>query len=155
MGVPVIILGILLPMLFAYTISTQFLGSAEKAMEGRPSLAASPIPYETQALAGAWGGFSKNGAPIRLVVKDVRPEWALVRLAVAKTAEGADPQGSTWTRAKILPDGRLCISYPQHLVFTLSEDSRSLVGTKVHADPLASLLLTRTEEGHATIALNR
>ncbi len=155
MSAPVIILGILFPILFAYAISTQLQGIADKAMEVNPSQAASPIPYETQALAGSWGGFSKNGAPIRLVVSGVRPEWAQVRLVVGKTAEGADLQGSPWTRAKILPDGRLCISYPQHLVFTLSEDSRSLVGTKVHADPLASLLLTRTEEGHATIALNR
>ena len=148
----VIILGVLLPMWGAYTLSTQLQGSADKGMERNPYQAASPIPYETQALAGSWGGFSKNGVPIRLVVKDVRPEWAQVLLAWGEDAEGSNPQGSMWTRAKILPDGRLCISYPLHLILTLSEDSRSLVGTTVHADPLASVLLTRAEEDQALAA---
>jgi hypothetical protein len=145
MKATIILLGVLLPMVGAYTVSTQLPGSAEKAMERNPSPAASPIPYETRALAGSWGGISKNGVPIRLVVKDVRPEWAQVFLAWGKDAEGFNPQGSMWTHAKILPDGRLCISYPVHLILALSEDSRNLVGTTVHADPLASVLLTRVE----------
>ncbi len=154
MSAPVIILGILFPILFAYAISTQLQGIADKAMEVNPSQAVSPIPYETQALAGSWGGFSKNGAPIRLVVKDVHPEWAQVLLAWGRDAEGSNPKGPMWTRAKILPDGRLCISYPAQLVLSLSEDSRILVGTTVHADPLASVVLTRTEEERPTIALS-
>jgi hypothetical protein len=98
-----------------------------------------------RALAGSWEGFSKNHVPIRLVVEDVRSECALVRFSWGRNADGSRPQGSIRTRAKILPDGRLSISYPVHLIFSLSEDSRSLVGTSVHADPLASVLLTRVE----------
>lgn len=146
MSAPVMIWGIVFPILFAYAISTQLQGIAEKTMEVNTSQAASPIPYETQALAGSWGGFLKNGDPIRLVVMDARPEWARVRLDWGKTAKGSEPHASMWTRAKILPDGRLCISYPLQLIFTLSEDSRSLVGTTLHVDPLASVLLTRIEE---------
>jgi hypothetical protein len=145
MRAPAIILGVLLTVLGAYTVANQLQGSAVKGMEFRPSRATSPIPYETRALAGSWGGFSKKDVPIRLVVEDVRSEWVLVLFEWGKYADGSSPQGSMRTRAKILPDGRLSISYPVHLIFTLSEDSRSLVGTTVHADPFASVLLTRVE----------
>jgi len=155
MRVSVVTLGILLPMLGAYTVSTQLQGSADKALEGTSIEAVAPISYETQALAGSWRGFLKNDVPIRLVVEDVRSEWALVLFAWGNNADGSNPQGSMRTRAKTLPDGRLCISYPLHLILTLSEDRRSLVATTVHADPLASVLLTRTEEEHAPIALSR
>jgi len=155
MSAPVITLGILLPMLVAYAISPQLQGGTNKVMEVNRSSAASPILHETQALAGSWRGFSKNDVPIRLLVKDVHPEWAWVLLAWGEDAERPNPRDSNWMRAKILPDGWLCISYPVHLILTLSEDRRSLVGTTVHADPLASVLLTRTEEKHATIALSR
>lgn len=140
-----IILGVLLPVVGGYIVATQLQGSAVKGMEFSPSRAASPIPSETRALVGSWGGLSKNDVPIRLVVEDVRSEWAVVHFAWGKSADGSGPQGSMRTRAKILPDGRLGISYPVHLVFTLAEDSRSLVGTTVPADPLASVLLTRVE----------
>ena len=145
MRVPAIILGVLMTVLGAYIVSTQLQRSVVRAMEGNPSQAASPITYGTRALAGSWRGFSKNNVPIRLVVEDVRSEWALVLLVWGTNADGSSPQGSMRTRAKILPDGRLCISYPVQLILALSEDSRSLVGTTVHADPLASVLLTRVE----------
>ncbi len=145
MKAPAIILGVLLTVLGAYTVANQLQGTAVKVMEFSPSQSASPIPYEMRALAGSWGGFSKNDVPIRLVVQDVRSGWALVLFEWGKNADGSSPQGSMRTRAKILPEGRLSISYPVHLIFTLSEDSRSLVGTTVHADPFASVLLTRVE----------
>jgi hypothetical protein len=69
--------------------------------------------------------------------------------------EGLNQQGSIWTCAKILPDRPLCTSYPLNLNLTLSEDAWSLVVTALHADPLASVLLTRAEEEHATFVLSR
>jgi hypothetical protein len=143
MRAPAVILGVLLTVLGTYIAATHLQGSAVKAMEFSPSRAVSLIPYETRALVGSWGGLSKNDVPIRLVVEDVRSEWALVLFAWGKYADGSGPQGSMRTRAKLLPDGRLCISYPVHLIFTLSEDSRNLIGTTVPADPLASVLLAR------------
>jgi hypothetical protein len=145
MRAPAIILGVLLPVVGGYIVATQLQSSAVKGMEFSPPQGASPIPYETRALAGSWGGFSKNDVPIRLVVEDVRSKWAVVLFAWGKNADGSGPQESMRTRAKILPDGRLGISYPVHLVFTLSEDSRNLIGTTVPADPLASVLLARVE----------
>ncbi len=155
MRMPAIVLGVLMTVLGAYTVSPQLRGSADRAMERNPSQAATPIPYNTRPLAGSWGGSLKNDVPIRLVVEDVRPEWALVHFAWGKNAENTNTQGAIWTRAKILPDGRLCISYPLQLIFTLSEDSRSLVGTKVHADPFVSVLLARAEEEQARFAFIR
>jgi hypothetical protein len=145
MRAPAIILGVLLTVLSVYIVASQIQGTAVKPMEFSPSQAASPASYQTRALAGSWGGFSKNDIPIRLVVEEVHPEWALVLFAWGRNADGSRPHGSIRTRAKILPDGRLCISYPVHLIFSLSEDSRSLIGTTVNADPLASVLLTRVE----------
>lgn len=145
MRAPAIILGVLMAVLSAYIAATQLQGSAVKPMEFSPSQDASPTRYETRALAGSWQGFSKNDDPIRLVVEEVHSEWALVLFAWGRNADGSRPQWSMRTRAKILPEGRLSVSYPVHLIFTLSEDSRSLVGTTVHADPLASVLLTRVE----------
>jgi hypothetical protein len=139
-----IILGVLLTVLGAYVVANQLQGSALNAIPFSPSQTV-PIPYEMRTLVGLWGGFSKNNIPIRLVVGEVYSEWALVLLEWGKNANGSSPQGSMRTRAKILPDGRLCIPYPVHLIFALSEDSRSLAGTTVHADPLASVLLTRAE----------
>jgi hypothetical protein len=154
MRAPVIILGVLLPMLGGYTIFTQLDGATDRRAEPNPPQAASPVPYETQALAGSWGGFLKSDLPIRLVVQGVHPEWALVLLEWGKSPEGSTAQGSLWTHAKVLPDGRLCISFPLNLIFTLSEDSRNLVGTTVHSDPLASVLLSRTEEEQARTTLS-
>jgi hypothetical protein len=155
MRAPVITMGFLLPMLGAYVVSTQLQGSADKAMEGTSVQAVTPISYDRQALAGSWAGVSRHDVPIRLFVKDVHPEWAQVLLAWGKNAEGPNPRGSLWTRAKILPDGQLCISYPVHLILTLSEDTHALVGTTVHADPLASVLLTRVGEEQALTAFSR
>jgi len=145
MRAPAIIFGVLLTILVAHIVANQLQDSAVKVTQFSPSQAASSIPYETRALAGSWAGFSRNDVPIRLVVGEVRSEWALVLFEWGKNADGSSPQGSMQTRAKILPDGRLSISYPAQLIFALSEDSRSLVGTTVHADPLASVMLTRTE----------
>ncbi len=145
MRAPAILLGALLTVLGAYTVANQLQGSAVKRMVFSPSQAPSPIPYGMRALAGSWGGFSKNDVPIRLVVEDVHSEWVLVLFEWGKNPDGSSPQGSMRTRAKILPEGRLSVSYPVHLIFTLSEDSRSLVGTTVHAGPFASVLLTRVE----------
>ena len=141
----ILLLGVLTTFLGTDIVAAQAQGSAVKAMEGNPSQPASPIPNATGALAGSWRGFLKNDVPIRLVVEDVRSDWAPVLFAWGRNADGSSAQGSIRTRAKILPDGRLCISYPVHLILTLSEDSRHLVGTTVHEDPLASVLLTRVE----------
>jgi hypothetical protein len=125
MRAPAIILsGVLLSVLVAYLVASQIQDNALKGMDISPSRAISSMPYGMWALAGSWGGFSKNNIPIRLVVEDVRSEWALVLFAWGRNADGSRPRGSIRTRAKILPDGRLCISYPVHLIFPLSEDSR-------------------------------
>jgi hypothetical protein len=52
------------------------------------------------------------------------------------------PEGWVRTRAKVLPDGELHVSYPVHLTFKLSEDRAHLVGAS-RLDSTPSLLLSR------------
>lgn len=101
------------------------------------------LPTATQALSGMWEGAGQGKMKVRLVVQRVHAEWASVLFTWRSEARDDVPSGWIRTRAKLLPDGALHLSYPVHLTFKLSEDWAHLVGTS-RLDPVPSLLLSRT-----------
>jgi hypothetical protein len=101
------------------------------------------LPPATQALAGIWEGRFAERATVRLVVEDVRSEWASVLFAWETPEPGGAPAGWMRTRAKVLAGGRLHLSYPLHVTFTLSDDHANVVGTRGRMDPSSSVLLSR------------
>ncbi len=109
------------------------------------------LPPQVAALSGVWEGLGPGDLPARLVVEDLRENWAIVSFTWGEYPEGRFYKGWSRVKAKVLPDGRLFWWHPGEVTFQLSEDWNSLVGTREQGGRTTTSLMRRVPLG---IALN-
>lgn len=107
----------------------------------------SDVPFEAAALAGAWEGLRPDDLPVRLVVEEIRGNWATVRYSWGDQPEGRFHRGWERVRALVLPGGKLFWHRPGGFTFQLSDDWTTLVGKREQGGATATSLMRRVPAG--------
>jgi hypothetical protein len=102
------------------------------------------LPVEVAALSGVWEGLGPGDLPARLVVEDLRENWAIVSYTWGDQPKGKFHEGWVRVRARVLPDGKLFWTrIPGEFTFQLSEDWTTLVGKREQGGRSATSLMRR------------
>lgn len=88
-----------------------------------------------------------DGFPARLVVENIRQNWATILYAGGDHPAGLHKAGWARVRARAFPGGKLVWGHPGKFTPRVSEDRTALVVTREQGGRSASILMARVMPG--------